>query len=198
MSTIQEIVDKVINDTRQTQRATLVTDRVRSALRHTHGLAYFKRDYISVELENDSATDAAIGTITLPTGWRALTVVRPMASGKFIPNVEMVKVSTEMIAGLEKVEEASHTYHTYGNVLEYQVDIACKDFKLGYYAFPNLVALDTSTWISEQYPDVIAVLAEARVRQTLGDREAARNLINEYQILVQDIVNENETGVVEA
>lgn len=191
------MVNKLLDDTRQYQRESLVESRVRSALRHTHGIAFFTRDYVSVELENQEAAENTIGTIQLPNNFRAVTVVRPMSGGKFLPGIAMEKVSSIMIPQLEKEGKADDTFHTFGNVLEYRCRQAAKDFKIGYFAFPAIALPTASTWISEQYDDVVRVLAESRIRQTLGDKEAARNLMDEYRILVQDIVNENETGVTE-
>lgn len=193
MSTLQEIIDDVISETRRTDRLAQITNYVRKSVKHAHSLADFELDRLDTTVLVTGGLDVLIGNIVLPADFRKADLVRPLVAGTFITGVKFNKILVSQLTNLEAEGKTVDTYYVTSGQMNFRSEVEVNTIGLIYFAHPDLSDLGNSTWITDEYSFYIKDLVKAFLFSALGDRENGNKLMADWRLSANDIVNGNAT-----
>lgn len=189
MSTLQELIDDVVADTRRPDRETDITRYVRKTVRHAHALRDFDLDLTDTTLTVTGGSEVTIGSAPLPDFFRKVKVLRPLVSGSFISGVSFKKTNPQYIAELAAEDLTLNTYYITQSTLHFESETAISSMQLMFYTYPDLTDLNNSTWITENFPEALVDMVKAQLYAALGDVDSSRRLMQDWTLFAQDIVN---------
>lgn len=187
MSTIQELIDEIIEETRRVDKTVLITSYVKKAIQHAHSLKDFKRDRLDTTV---AVTDGpkTVGTVILPDNFKKAKLVRPLINGILITGEELSEIFVEDLVSRARKGTDLETYYITGNNLTFKSSRSLTEIGLIYQAWPDLT-LSNSTWVTQKYPEGLKDLCKSYIFAVSGDKENAANLMSQWLITATDINN---------
>jgi len=188
-TTIQNIIDIVLADTKRPDRISQIQQYVKKAIKHAHQLTDFKQDRLDTTLVPSPIGDGLIGSVALPSDFRKEKLIRPIAAGSFFTGVKLVEIPLDDLPKYEIAGKALDTYYITQGTLHYNSENVLDSIGFMYYAYPDLSTLSKTTWITNQYEEAITDLAKSWMYASIGDKENANKLFADWRISAVDIKN---------
>lgn len=165
-----------------TNRADLIAETslaVRNATLKAHRIEKWKRDIqeISVLLPTNTQAVVQLDIPTYFSRWRQFKYIRPTDAITLVPkSVLLTCIEPDGIFD-EYLAEKTDVYYVAGNNTNIRGSAAYTGFFVGFYQNPLVTPEGSySSWIAQDYPMVIILMATITILQSIGYVEAANKL----------------------
>ncbi|UNI71194.1 hypothetical protein P5_0017 [Aeromonas phage P5] len=173
---LREIVDDVVDILARPDLINFVKLRAQQQLKLLHALDNWPRDKVEqlITIQNPSNT---IRT-NLPAFWRKFDVLAPCdAVGNIIilpsQSVDTIgyrETDPRMITGFRQTADMDY-YYVAGDVVNIRSSTAPEKLYASYYKYPDLRSTEATTWITENFPELVTYRVLYACYAMLGNME---------------------------
>jgi len=175
--TYAEILAEVILLTKRGDMADKIAAAIRTVTLRAHRLDYFWRDRIESQLQwAADQTIVDINVVTWLPRFRAINYARYWDPATSALGLLLDKIDPRDVLDEYNYEKLNR-YYMAGDVLKIKFETPSRGIQVGYYCSPVVhPAASYSSWIADQFPDIIIQGAVAMIFNTMGKQEEARSV----------------------
>jgi len=179
MTTLTDMIDLTIQQTRRPEIQDITTAAVRTATLRAHHVDFFPRDLTQGIL---SYVPSGAAFYDFPTLSASLLRLRSIKHCQSLDSVTSAPVEQLEYREQDDLFDSDgnrrpHIYSLIGDTLRIYPTAATGSLSVYYYQNPNTAGLQYSSWIADTYPDELAAWAAAVVFARTGFAEMANQMI---------------------
>lgn len=155
--------------------ASMIDTRVRGAVKWVHMTDFYPRDRITA-VQNIKPNQVV--RLTLPERFRQFELIRPLTDAE-----QPIPLSTDTVDTIGLIEADPHQlldyrnvqrdnyYYVVGDIINIKMNCTADKMLFMYYAYPDLRDDKATTWVTEQFPELIIFRAAAVLYAQLGNQD---------------------------
>lgn len=153
----------------------MISSRVRGAVKWAHLTEFYPRDrHSDVQVLRPNP----VIRMTLPDRFRQFEMIRPMTEQEFpmplstddVDKVGLVEADPHQLMDYRNQQRENY-YYVVGDIINIKMNVVAPKMFFMYYTYPDLRLDTASTWITEQYPELIIFRAVAVLYAQLGNQD---------------------------